>query len=39
MKKEIKKLDLNQGSPDHQTDAPENIATGDLHSPMQYLIN
>ena len=39
MKKESRQLDSNKGSPDHQTDAPENMATGDLNYILQYLIN
>ena len=39
MKKECKRLDLNQGFPDYQTDALESMAIVDLLYYWKYLYN
>ena len=38
MKIECRELYLNQGSLNHHTDAPDSMATEDLHVKLQYLI-
>ena len=38
-KKEYREIDLNQGCPDHQTETLKSMATGDIFSWIQDLIN